>query len=333
MAFGSLRLGPVALVAFVLSVNASATEPTSVPAAFDKAVPETVDDLKQIQQHVEALSARVMSATVAIRIGDSSASGVIIDGDGYVLTAGHVSGEPNRDADIILANGKRCRGKTLGANRGVDSGLIKITDPGEYPHVGMADADSFRVGSWCMALGHPNGYQQGRSAVVRLGRILEKTHDYLRTDCPLVGGDSGGPLFDMQGRVIGVHSRIGGSLTANLHVPVHAYREYWDRMVKAEVWGELVLTTNASGAYLGVTMAVDRKGCTIGIVTPDSPAQRAGIRVDDQIMRVDGALIQNPDDLVAFIRSRRPGQDVAIEVLRGNVTIRIRVVLERRPVG
>jgi serine protease Do len=333
MAFGSLRFGPVVLLAFLLSVNASATEPTAVPAAFDKAVPETVDDLKQIQQHVQALTARVMSATVAIRIGDSSASGVIIDADGYVLTAGHVSGEPGRDADIILASGKHCRGKTLGANRGVDSGLIKITDVGEYPHVGMADADSFRVGSWCMALGHPNGHQQGRAAVVRLGRILEKTQDYLRTDCPLVGGDSGGPLFDMQGRVIGVHSRIGGSLVANLHVPVHAYRENWDRMVNAEVWGELVLTTAQANAYLGVTMAVDRKGCTIGVVSPDSPAQRAGIRIDDQVMRVDGALIQNPDDLVAFIRSRRPGQEVAIELLRGNLTIRIRVVLDRRPVG
>ncbi|HEX3313469.1 MAG TPA: S1C family serine protease [Gemmataceae bacterium] len=333
MVFGSLRLGPLALIAFLVSSSITATEPVSVPPAFDKAVPETVDDLKQIQQHVQALSARVMSATVAIRIGESSASGVIIDADGYVLTAGHVSGEPNRDCDIILSNGKRCRGRTLGANRGVDSGLIKITDVGDYPHVGMADADSFHVGSWCMALGHPNGYQQGRAAVVRLGRILEKTHDYLRTDCPLVGGDSGGPLFDMQGRVIGVHSRIGGSLTSNLHVPVHAYRENWDRMVKAEVWGELVLTSTATNAYLGVTMAVDRKGCTIGVVTPESPAQRAGIRIDDQIMRVDGALIQNPDDLVAFIRSRRPGQEVAIEVLRGNITIRIRVVLDRRPVG
>ena len=274
-----------------------------------------------------------MSATVAIRVGESSASGVIIDADGYVLTAGHVSGEPNRDADIILSTGKRVRGKTLGANRGVDSGLIKITDPGEYPHVPMADPDSFKVGSWCMALGHPNGYQSGRSAVVRLGRILEKTRDYLRTDCTLVGGDSGGPLFDMQGRVIGIHSRIGGSLTANLHVPVHAYREYWDRMVKAEVWGELVLTSTPTNAYLGVTMATDRKGCTIGVVTPDSPAQRAGIRIEDQVLRVDGQLIQNPDDLVAFIRSRRPGQEIAVELLRNNNMVRTRVVLERRPVG
>ena len=220
---------------------------------------------------------------------------IVIDAEGYVLTAGHVSGEPNRDCDIILSNGKRCRGRTLGANRGVDSGLIKITDAGEYPFVGMADADSFHVGSWCMALGHPNGYQNGRSAVVRLGRILEKTHDYLRTDCALVGGDSGGPLFDMQGRVIGVHSRIGGSLTSNLHVPVHAYRENWERMVKAEVWGELVLTTTtATNAYLGVTMAIDRKGCTIGVVTPDSPAQRARHRDRRPDPAVDGALIQNP---------------------------------------
>jgi S1-C subfamily serine protease len=137
----------------------------------------------------------------------------------------------------------------------------------------------------------------------------------------------------MNGNVIGVHSRIGGSMTANLHVPMDAYRNNWDRLVKAEVWGELVLTVASTNAFLGVTMAPEKKGCTISEVTPNSPAQRGGIRVDDQILRVDGALIQNPEDLIAFIRSRRAGQEVAIEVLRNHVTVRLRVVLERRPTG
>src|SRR4029077_15044098 len=97
--------------------------------------------------------------------------------------------------------------------------------------------------------------QLGRPPVVRVGRILETTPKYLRTDCTLVGGDSGGPLFDMNGKVIGIHSRIGGSISFNIHVPVDTYAETWEKLAASEVWGRdlgLCDFARPSSAYLGV---------------------------------------------------------------------------------
>src|SRR5690606_1520398 len=119
----------------------------------------------------------------------------------------------------------------------IDSGLMEITDQGDFPAVEMGDSSKLKRGQWVLALGHPGGFESGRRPVLRLGRILDVEDDAIRTDCTLVGGDSGGPLFDMQGRVIAIHSRIGGPLTANIHVPVNVYKENWDRLAAGEAWG------------------------------------------------------------------------------------------------
>src|SRR5262245_34581381 len=97
-----------------------------LPAAFSKTVPETPQDLLAIQKHVQALVKKLHPATVGVRVGGASGSGVIVSKDGYVLTAGHVSGTPNRDAEIILSDGRKLKGKSLGRNQCIDSGMIKI---------------------------------------------------------------------------------------------------------------------------------------------------------------------------------------------------------------
>src|SRR6185369_11570441 len=107
-----------------------------LPIAFTRKVPETIDDLKAMQNHVVPLVKKLMSATVGIRIGQSSGSGVIIDAEGHVLTAGHVSGDPGRPCKIILNDGRELEGKTLGANRAVDGGMIQITSKKfEFPYL------------------------------------------------------------------------------------------------------------------------------------------------------------------------------------------------------
>jgi hypothetical protein len=88
-----------------------------------------------------------------------------------------------------------------------------------------------------MAIGHPGGFRPNRQPVLRVGRVLQSTQFVIRSDAAVVGGDSGGPLFDMNGRVVGIHSRIGGSMTDNFHVPVKTYRDTWDRLAKGESWG------------------------------------------------------------------------------------------------
>lgn len=314
---------------------ADQTQPKELrlPPAFEKAVPETVKDLQDIQKHVRTLLDRTLRCTVGIRIGAAQGSGVIISKDGYVLTAGHVSGTPDRNCKIILPDGRVLNGKTLGANRGIDSGLIKITDEGDYPFCEMAQSADVKKGHWCLAIGHPGGVQAGRSPVVRLGRILEASKSFVRTDCTLVGGDSGGPLFDMTGKVIGIHSRIGGPITANIHVPVDTYRETWDRLAKGEEWGNLFgMLGKASDAYLGLSLDQESKDCKIVNVSPNSPAEKAGLMANDIVRGFDGKKVASAEDLIKLMQGKRPGNEVPLEIQRGVDTINVRVTLGKRPV-
>ena len=213
-------------------------KPGRLPAVFGRATPASLDDLKSIEQHVKALVTRISPAVVAVQVDGASGSGVVVSADGLVLTVAHVCEQPDREVRFVFPDGKTARGKTLGMNHEIDSGLTKITDEGEWPHVDIGDLDQTHLGDWVLALGHPGGFDAQRSVVARLGRIITLNSDALQTDCTIMAGDSGGPLFDMHGRVIGVHNRISDSTAENFHVPIRTYYDTWDRLAKRESWGE-----------------------------------------------------------------------------------------------
>ncbi len=210
-----------------------------LPMVLQKNAPaESVQDLRAIEQHVGKVLQKVMPSIVGLRIGAGQGSGVIIKSDGTILTAGHVSGKPDQSAAVILPDGKILKGKTLGQFKSIDSGMAKISEGDNYPAVEMGDSAGLKPGQWVIAIGHPGGFRKNRTPVVRVGRVLVANAFLIRTDCVLVGGDSGGPLFDMQGRVVGIHSRIGGAaITENVHVPVNTFRETWDKLAAGESWG------------------------------------------------------------------------------------------------
>jgi serine protease Do len=198
-----------------------------------------------MERHVEALAARVSPAVVAVEIFGGSGSGVIVSADGLVLTAGHVCGAPGRPVHITFPDGKTARGKTVGRDEGSDTGLIRITDRGPWPHAPMGDLAQARVGDWVLALGHPGGFDWRRSLVVRLGRIIRLESDALQTDCTISPGDSGGPLLDMHGRVIGIHSAISASLADNFHVAVTEFYDNWNLLAKGASQDDEVLPVPA----------------------------------------------------------------------------------------
>ena len=229
------------LVLLLASVLGSAPlRADELPAALNKDAPATVKELRALEAQVQKVLDKVVPCTVGIRIGFGQGSGVIISEDGYVLTAGHVSGDPGReDIIVIMPDGKQLKAKSLGRNKFIDSGLIKISVPGKYPFAEMGQSAPLQKGQWVIGVGHPGGYRLNRTPVVRLGRVLNVNPFLIQTDCTLVGGDSGGPLFDLEGKVVGIHSRIGGrSITENIHVPVDTYRDTWDRLVRSDNWGE-----------------------------------------------------------------------------------------------
>jgi serine protease Do len=314
-------------VLFCVSAPARAEQ----PAALAKPTPESLDDLKAIQQQLHKVLAKVIPCTVGVQVGGASGSGVIVSADGYVLTAGHVSGKPDQECLLIFHDGRRVKGKTLGQNKGIDSGLIKITEEGTWPFCEMGQCGPLGKGTWCVSVGHPGGYIKGRTPVVRLGRILELDKSVLRTDCTLVGGDSGGPLFDMDGKVIGIHSRIGGRITDNFHVPVDTYRETWDRLAKGESWGGFDLFGGGPQPFVGLRFDLDAKECKVTRVSEGSPAEKAGLKVGDIVLKFGNDKPDGPEELLKWIRGKKPGDEVALEVQRDKEVIKLKLVVGRRP--
>ncbi len=267
----------VLLPAFALAAETKTERPSTALAP-----PKDVAELRQIETQVQQVVANVLPAVVGVQVGSSRGSGVIVSEDGLVMTAGHVVAEPGKDVLFFLGEGKTAKGKSLGMFKSVDAGLMKITDEGKWPTAEKGQSGDLKPGAWCVAVGHPLGYRDERPAVIRVGRVLRSTDTVIQTDCPLVGGDSGGPLFDLDGKVIGINSRIGGSTSMNFHVPVDIYHENWDRLVKAEAWevsmpgrdsGEVKASFRdvvAAAAKCAVRIKCDGKEAALGtIVGPD----------------------------------------------------------------
>lgn len=298
----------------------------SYPALL--AVPALADPLKALKERekkVKAIVSRVMPSVVAVIGGgrgqSAAGSGVIISEDGLIMTAGHVTDAAGKELTIIFPDGRNVKGKSLGINRTRDAGLAQITEEGKWPHVKMGDSTKSRLGDWVVAMGHPGGYDMQRSPPIRLGRILSLGEmGMLGTDCTLIGGDSGGPLFNLEGEVIGIHSSIGGSLAENRHVPSAVYRKDWDRMLADERWGNLGAMSSGidpDRPMLGVQMIEEEVGVVVSGLLPNSPAQRSGLREGDIILEVDNMKTARMSEVADYVSSRKAGDEVELLVLRG----------------
>jgi serine protease Do len=316
-------------------------EITELPAA--PLTPRSAADLKAIQTRVEAVVKMALPATVGVLVDDGQGSGVIVSKDGYVLTAGHVSGKPNKPVRIVLSNGVTVPAVSLGQNTGIDSGMVKITAPGEYPFVPVGTTQDLTTGQWVVALGHPGGYQRSRPPVLRLGRVLRVERDirkgYVGTDCTLIMGDSGGPLFDLNGRLIGINSRIGVMTTVNIHVPVDTFTQTWDRLAKGEEIGGNVFTRmtrrSESGSpdmaparpALGLNLEETPRGAVVSRLRAGAAAEGAGLQVGDVVSRFDGQAVRTADELKALLDKHKPGDAVTVDVVRGSEVKQLTVKL------
>jgi serine protease Do len=290
---------------------------------FAGEVPRSVEELRALEKAVTTVLPKLINSTIAVQVGASQGSGVIIDKEGHVLTAAHVIGDAGRDAIFIMPDGKRLKGKTLGANHDIDAGLMQITDKFDFPTVEWGDSSILKNGQWCLSLGHPGGFQRGRNPVIRLGKVFTSRKTLIATDCTIMPGDSGGPLFDLEGNVIGIHSRIGGPLTANIHVPIGAFREGWDRMVASETWGR---DSEEAGPYLGVIGDLEVKDkAKLAQVNPNTPADRAGLRAGDIIQKFNDVEIKSFEHLAETVRKQKVGQSANLKVLRGDKPLDLRM--------
>jgi len=292
-------------------------------------IPETLQQLQLLEQQFGRVSAAARYCTVSVKIGQAQGCGVIIDGEGKVLTAAHVAMRPNKPATVILANGRRLKAMTLGSNKNVDAGMLQIS-PGQnegedWPHATLGSSGKLSPGMWCIATGHPSGFDQDRGVVTRVGRISRVNRSALRTDCALIGGDSGGPLFDLSGQLIAIHSRIGNDVEENLHIPIDNYSNSWERLVAGDFWGSLP----GFRPVLGVQGSSQIEEAVIDVVRLGSAAKKAGIQKGDIIKEFGDRKINDFQSLKEAVAETMPGEIVRVRGLRDGSPVFFRVVIGR----
>jgi serine protease Do len=287
---------------------------------FDGSNPTSLEQLRLLESQARAAAERVKRATVNIRMGQAQGTGIIVSPDGYILTAAHVIGEPELTATVILADNRSLKAQSLGVNRRFDSGMLKIDGLYDLPYLEIGESNKLNLGQWVVAIGHPGGLDRDRGMVLRMGRLQWKSSSVLRTDCVLVGGDSGGPLVDMNGNLIGIHSRIGTNLWENLHVPIDVFSDEWDKLAAAEVVNE------TPSPYLGFDVV--GQTTEIARVLEGKPAAEAGLKKGDVIRKIGEKRVSNIEDIKKAIETLKVGDEIIVVIDRDekkDIEIKVRV--------
>lgn len=267
----------------------------------------------------------------------SLGSGFVIDDSGYILTNAHVVA----DADQILVklhDNREYEAEIVGYDRPSDVALLKI-DADDLQTVRFGDSDELQVGQWVLAIGSPFGldYTATQGIVSALNRKLpnDTYTPFIQTDVAVNPGNSGGPLFNGDGEVVGINaqifSRTGGFMGLSFAVPINDARN---------IVTQLRETGRVQRGYLGVTIqSIDRGlaesfgldrpvGALIADIRPESPAERAGLESGDVILRYEGREVTDSASLPPMVGRTRPGDEVEIEILRDGERMRVDVRIE-----
>lgn len=322
-----------ALWLWIALVGLSSAELYANELSFnEQKVPKTQGDLMKIQKTLVEKSTKVREATVSIKIGEGFGSGVIVSAEGLILTAAHVTTSVDKELTVILNDGTELKAVSMGLVSDSDAAMMRIIDKGPYPYVEINHEDDYKLGHWVFSLGHSGGFDKVRGPVLRLGRIFEDMETTLKSDCKVIGGDSGGPLFDMNGLLIAIHSRVIPGLETNMHVPMREYLKHWDEMMNNEFLGDGPFATRPvkGSGFLGFASSDTDEGLRIDRLLEGGAADEAGFLVGDLIREIDSEPIDDKAEMVTILEEQAEGDKLEILITRGSEEVTINVKLGRR---
>jgi serine protease Do len=271
-------------------------------------------------------------------------SGVIVTRDGYILTNNHVIEGAER-VTVKLADGRELEGKVIGADPPTDLGVIKV-DAKDLTAATFGDSESLEIGEWVLAVGSPFGVfdntvtagiisAKGRTGLTSVSD--EKNEDFIQTDAAINPGNSGGPLVNLDGKVVGINSQIasrtGGSVGIGFSIPATIARAVMDQLIK---------NGRVDRGWIGIGMApltqqnaqiVGYKGSDgviVKTVMPEGPAEKAGLRPGDVIVRFNGKPVNSVPRLTNAINFSAPGTSAELDVIRDNSGLKLEVPVADR---
>jgi S1-C subfamily serine protease len=317
-----------------LDRNNAAPAGAGIPTAAPVAASPVPSASSSSEEPAAAVAKALLPTVVEISHGNGLGSGFVYDKNGYIMTAAHVV-QGASEVDVRLYDGTKLSGRVVGTDETNDVAVVKIDRTG-LAVAPLGVNDTVQVGQLAVAIGSPFGLNETVTAgiISSTDRILDDGREVIQTDAPINPGNSGGLLANRQGRVIGINDAIrpandgtDGNVGIGFAIPI----DLAAKSATAIVQGKTVQT-----GYLGVTMSPATgggDGALVQEVAQGSPADKAGLRVGDLVVAIDGKAVQSYSDLGARIRAHKPGDKVTLKVVRDGNETTITATLAQRPAG
>jgi Do/DeqQ family serine protease len=269
----------------------------------------------------------------------AAGSGVVVDPDGYILTNNHVI-ENAHEIIVRLSDARKFTARLVGRDPKTDLAVLKIDAPAPLPAAELGDSDRLRVGQWAIAIGNPFGLDRtvtvGIVSATARSRLGVATYEsFIQTDASINPGNSGGPLLNLDGRVIGINTAIvstgqGIGFSIPINMAREVMRQLIDRGRVVRGWLGVVIqdVTDELARSFGIG---EGEGVLIADVVKGGPGDGAGLRPGDVVVEFDGSAVREVPDLQRRAAASRPGQTVALVVVRQGQRVAVPVTIGELP--
>ena len=333
-----------------LGVSGATAQPERQPLVVDSA--QLKEDLHQARSlsrafqhaaslvedsvvHITTKSSRVASDFFGRRVRQQASglgSGVVVSEDGYILTNNHVI-EDATELMVRFAGGREYEATLVGGDALRDIAVLKVNATGLQP-ARFGSSESMEVGEWVLAIGSPFGFDRTVTAGIisakgrGLGIVSDEFKDaeqFIQTDAAINPGNSGGALINLDGEVVGINSaifsRTGGSVGLGFSIPIE---------LASAVYTNIVNDGRVDFGWLGVEIDSSGDAVRVARVLEDSPAENAGLRSGDQVLRYQGRPVTSGSQLIRSIQFTPPGSDAALDVIRDGRPVELRAQIVSR---